>query len=104
VAEELDDDVHDIPVDTAVLLSIANGYLDAFTYVGHGGVFANAQSGNVILLGAELAHPGSHRSLDHLWPLLASSSACSWHGGSGFTPRAIIAGATRARSSCSRRW
>jgi uncharacterized membrane protein YoaK (UPF0700 family) len=71
VAEELDDDVHDIPVDTAVLLSIANGYLDAFTYVGHGGVFANAQSGNVILLGAELAHPGSHRSLDHLWPLLA---------------------------------
>jgi uncharacterized membrane protein YoaK (UPF0700 family) len=71
VVDSLDGDVRDIPVDTAVLLTLANGYLDAFTYVGHGGVFANAQSGNVILLGVDLAQPGQGPALEHLWPLLA---------------------------------
>jgi uncharacterized membrane protein YoaK (UPF0700 family) len=67
----LTEDVRDIPLDTAILLTLANGYLDAFTYVGHGGVFANAQSGNVILLGVDLVGPGEGTALDHLWPLLA---------------------------------
>jgi uncharacterized membrane protein YoaK (UPF0700 family) len=71
LVDELAEDVRDIPVDTAVLLILANGYLDAFTYVGHGGVFANAQSGNVILLGVDLAQPDVSAALDHLWPLLA---------------------------------
>ena len=35
----------------AGLLMFASGAMDAFTFVGHGGVFANAQSGNVILAG-----------------------------------------------------
>ncbi|MGC4109988.1 MAG: YoaK family protein [Nocardioides sp.] len=71
MVDDLDEDVRDIPVDTAVLLTLANGYLDAFTYVGHGHVFANAQSGNVILLGVELAQPDIGVALDHLWPVLA---------------------------------
>ena len=36
---------------TAVLLMFASGAMDAFTFVGHGGVFANAQTGNVVLAG-----------------------------------------------------
>lgn len=71
VSDDLGEDVRDIPVDTAVLLTLANGYLDAFTYVGHGGVFANAQSGNVILLGVDLAQPDVSAALAHLWPVLA---------------------------------
>jgi len=36
------------------LLAFAGGYLDAFTYIGHGHVFANAMTGNVILLAIDL--------------------------------------------------
>ena len=39
----------------ALVLSFVGGFLDVFTFIGHGGVFANAQTGNAILLGSELA-------------------------------------------------
>jgi uncharacterized membrane protein YoaK (UPF0700 family) len=32
-----------------IILAAVGGYLDAYTFVGHGGVFANAQTGNVVL-------------------------------------------------------
>lgn len=41
-------------VSTHALLAFAGGYLDAFTYIGHGHVFANAMTGNVILLAIDL--------------------------------------------------
>ena len=46
----------------ALLLALAGGFLDAFTFVGHGGVFANAQTGNVVLLavGAATGHWGAN--------------------------------------------
>src|SRR6185436_10984004 len=34
----------------AVLLSVAGGFLDAFTWIAHHGVMANAQTANVVLL------------------------------------------------------
>ncbi|MGD0103087.1 MAG: DUF1275 family protein [Rhodopila sp.] len=34
----------------ATLLSAAGGCLDAFTWLAHGGVFANAQTGNAAVL------------------------------------------------------
>lgn len=42
-----------LPVGT--LLALVGGYLDAYTFLAHGGVFATAQTGNVILLGVDLA-------------------------------------------------
>ena len=39
----------------AVLLTLSGGFLDAYTYVGHGGVFANTMTGNVALLGIHIA-------------------------------------------------
>jgi uncharacterized membrane protein YoaK (UPF0700 family) len=42
-------------VPVGFLLSAVGGYLDAYTYVGHGGVFANAQTGNVVLLAVAVA-------------------------------------------------
>ncbi|GAA3047828.1 hypothetical protein GCM10010464_10060 [Pseudonocardia yunnanensis] len=37
-----------------LLLAVVGGFLDAFTYVGHGHVFANTMSGNVVLVGVSI--------------------------------------------------
>jgi len=55
----------------AVLLTLAGGFLDAFTFVGHGGVFANAQTGNVVLLGVEAAAGRWSAAVRHVPALLA---------------------------------
>jgi uncharacterized membrane protein YoaK (UPF0700 family) len=55
----------------AALLTVANGFVDAYTFLAHGGVFANAQTGNVVLFGVGLARPGVASPLAHLWPILA---------------------------------
>jgi len=39
---------------TAVFLSMSGGLQDAYTYLCRGGVFANAQTGNIVLLSASL--------------------------------------------------
>ena len=55
----------------AGLLSLSGGFLDAFTYVGHGGVFANAMTGNVIFLGLFASSGAWDRALAHLEPIVA---------------------------------
>jgi uncharacterized membrane protein YoaK (UPF0700 family) len=54
-----------------VLLAVAGGFLDAFTFVGHHGVFANAQTGNVVLLGISAATGQWFAALQHVPPLIA---------------------------------
>lgn len=39
----------------ALLLAITGGFLDAYTYLFRGGVFANGQTGNLVLLGIRIA-------------------------------------------------
>ena len=55
----------------AVFLTLAGGFQDAYSYNCRGQVFANAQTGDIVLLGQNLAtgHPG--RALHYLFPLLA---------------------------------
>jgi len=55
----------------ATLLSFAGGGLDAFTWVGHGGVFANAQTGNVVLLGVFAAAGAWRQAALHIPPIVA---------------------------------
>lgn len=55
----------------AALLAASGGFLDAFTYLGHGHVFANAMTGNVVLLGVFTATGDWIQSLRHVPPLLA---------------------------------
>jgi uncharacterized membrane protein YoaK (UPF0700 family) len=55
----------------AFCLSGAGGYLDAFTWIGHGRVFANAQSGNVVLLGIDLATAQWFDASRRLMPIVA---------------------------------
>lgn len=55
----------------AVLLTLCGGFMDAYTYIARGGVFANAQTGNVVLLGVDLSESRWHAASQHLWPILA---------------------------------
>jgi uncharacterized membrane protein YoaK (UPF0700 family) len=67
------------PVDTdrartlwfALLLTIANGFMDAHTYYVRGGVFANVQTGNVIFFAIDMSERKVHAALSHVWPILA---------------------------------
>ena len=55
----------------AALTTFTGGFLDAFTYVGHGGVFANSMTGNVVLMGVLSAEGKWQEVVDHIPPLLA---------------------------------
>jgi uncharacterized membrane protein YoaK (UPF0700 family) len=55
----------------AALLITAAGMLDAFTYVGYDGVFANAMTGNIVLLVVRLAKGEIPGSLPFAAPIIA---------------------------------
>ena len=55
----------------AALLITAAGMLDAFTYVGYGGVFANAMTGNIVLLMVRVAKEDFAGILPFLGPIFA---------------------------------
>lgn len=55
----------------ALLITMACGFLDSYTYLARGHVFANAQTGNVILFAVDISERRFDVALDHLWPLLA---------------------------------
>ena len=54
-----------------LLLTTANGFLDAYTYIARGGVFANVQTANVIFFALNLSQGKVTSALAHVWPLLA---------------------------------
>lgn len=54
-----------------VLLAVVGGFLDAYTYICRGHVFANAQTGNIVLLGIQLTEKNWGRALYYLMPILA---------------------------------
>ncbi|HXS13504.1 MAG TPA: YoaK family protein [Acidobacteriaceae bacterium] len=56
---------------SALLLTFTGGFLDAFLYVTHGGVFAGAMTGNLVLFGIALLSRDSHQALHHLLPIVA---------------------------------
>lgn len=53
------------------LLALVGGFLDAYTYVLRGHVFANAQTGNIVLLALNLADRKLKEALYYLIPILA---------------------------------
>ena len=54
-----------------ILLATAGGFFDAYTYVCRGEVFANAQTGNIVLLGIHLANFDFMQAVRYLIPILA---------------------------------
>ena len=55
----------------ALLLTLANGFLDAHTYLARGHVFANVQTANVIFSAIHVSERQFYSALAHVWPLLA---------------------------------
>lgn len=56
---------------TAVFIILSGGLQDAYTYCCRGGVFANAQTGNIVLLSVHLFQRDWGGSLHYLIPVLA---------------------------------
>ncbi len=53
------------------LLAFAGGFFDSYTYIARGGVFANAQTGNMILLAIQLVQGHFIHALYYLIPVIA---------------------------------
>ncbi len=56
------------------LLAFAGGFFDSYTYIARGGIFANAQTGNIILLAIQLVQGHFLNALYYLIPILAFMS------------------------------
>ena len=54
-----------------ILLALTGGFLDAYSYLIRGEVFANAQTGNMVLLGIHLSKGEWIKALYYLVPILA---------------------------------
>lgn len=54
-----------------ILLTLSGGFMDAYSYVGRGHVFANAQTGNILLFGVNLATGNFPAALRYLFPVLS---------------------------------
>ena len=55
---------------TAAFLSVSGGLQDAYTYIFRGKVFANAQTGNIVLLGQNLVDQNWRMCIHYAVPLL----------------------------------
>lgn len=56
---------------TGILLAFTGGFLDAYTYILRGSVFANAQTGNIVLLGINIANGNISKVIYYFVPILA---------------------------------
>ena len=56
---------------TGILLAIVGGFLDIYTYLLKGNVFANAQTGNMVLMGLKIAEQNYLGALYYLLPISA---------------------------------
>lgn len=54
-----------------IILALSGGCMDAYSYLFRGNVFANAQTGNMLLFGVNLAGGEFAAALKYLWPVLA---------------------------------
>jgi len=54
-----------------VILALSGGCMDAYSYLYRDMVFANAQTGNMLLFGVHLAERNIPEALKYLWPILA---------------------------------
>lgn len=55
----------------AALLAISGGYMDAYTYLVRGEVFANAQTGNIVLLAINIMNGKIAETVNYLIPIIA---------------------------------
>lgn len=56
---------------TGSILALVGGFLDVYTYICRGHVFANAQTGNIVLLGVELSEKDFAGVAFYIAPIIA---------------------------------
>lgn len=54
-----------------IILALSGGFMDAYSYIERGRVFANAQTGNMLLFGVNLCEGNLTETLNYLFPVLA---------------------------------
>lgn len=54
-----------------ILLALTGGFLDAYTYLCRGNVFANAQTGNMVMLGINFMEGNTDKIIKYLIPIIA---------------------------------
>lgn len=57
-------------VELAIFLAISGGFMDAYSYICRGNVFANAQTGNMLLFGVHISQGQYSIALKYLYPVL----------------------------------
>lgn len=60
-------------IELAVFLAISGGFMDAYSYICRDGVFANAQTGNILLLGVNLSEGKWIEACRYIGPIAAFS-------------------------------
>ena len=60
------------------LLAVSGGLMDAYSYLFRGQVFANAQTGNILLLSVHLAQQEWRLALQYACPVIAFSIGIAW--------------------------
>lgn len=58
-------------IELGAILALAGGFMDAYSYIGRGGVFANAQTGNMLLVGIHLSLGEFSQAARFLFPVLS---------------------------------
>ena len=53
-----------------LLLATIGGFLDAYSYTQRGGVFANAQTGNIVMLGISVMRGNYSEIINYLLPII----------------------------------
>ena len=60
-------------IELGVILALVGGFMDVYSYVGRGGVFANAQTGNILLVGVHISEGNIPLAMHFLLPVLCFS-------------------------------
>lgn len=58
-------------MELGILLALSGGLMDAYSYMERGRVFANAQTGNMLLLGVHLSQREFSMAIQYFFPVLA---------------------------------
>lgn len=57
-------------IEVGVILAVVGGFMDVYSYMGRGGVFANAQTGNILLVGVHISEGNFDLAARFLFPVL----------------------------------
>ena len=56
-------------IELGAILALAGGFMDAYSYIGRGGVFANAQTGNILWWASIFRSESFPKRCDSCFPL-----------------------------------